>query len=163
MSHVPHLICPFGPLKREEPLTRCGSRFPVSIIDPWSGRFAPQLGAVLATPGPVAHASIKTPRRLQDWIRLNQRVFPRYYWEARRNDLWIITSTYSTADMWLKVWEDTAAAVRVRFSGGAARHEVSAGDGVFCRDESWLHYSAEVRLFLLRFVSRPELLTLAAV
>lgn len=76
------------------------------------------LGAVLVMKNPVVRSSIDDGDFLDRWFKENQRLFPEIRSAVREHGVWLVTTTYTTKEIALNVWQDKDKVVKLGFSAG---------------------------------------------
>ncbi|KAH7164964.1 ankyrin repeat-containing domain protein [Fusarium sp. MPI-SDFR-AT-0072] len=91
---------------------------PINVGTDNAYRNSNTLGAVLVMKNPVVRSSIEDGAFLDRWFKENQRLFPEIRSAVREHGVWLVTTTYTTEEIALNVWQDKDKVVKLGFSVG---------------------------------------------
>ncbi|EMT63017.1 Ankyrin-2 [Fusarium odoratissimum] len=91
---------------------------PINVGTDNAYRNSNTLGAVLVMKNPVVRSSIEDGDFLDRWFKENQRLFPEIRSAVREHGVWLVTTTYTTEEIALNVWQDKDKVVKLGFSAG---------------------------------------------
>ncbi|SCO78262.1 uncharacterized protein FRV6_02475 [Fusarium oxysporum] len=91
---------------------------PINVGTDNAYRNSNTLGAVLVMKNPVVRSSIDDGDFLDRWFKENQRLFPEIRSAVREHGVWLVTTTYTTKEIALNVWQDKDKVVKLGFSAG---------------------------------------------
>ncbi|KAL7768440.1 hypothetical protein ACKLNR_002741 [Fusarium oxysporum f. sp. zingiberi] len=91
---------------------------PINVGTDNAYRNSNTLGAVLVMKNPVVRSSIDDGDFLDRWFKENQRLFPEIRSAVREYGVWLVTTTYTTKEIALNVWQDKDKVVKLGFSAG---------------------------------------------
>ncbi|KAF9766838.1 hypothetical protein IL306_000691 [Fusarium sp. DS 682] len=105
------------------------------------------VGAVLVMKNPVVRSSIDDGTFLERWFNENSGVFPKLRSAVRDQGVWLVTSTYTSEQVALNVWQDKDKVVKLGLSAGIEgifnlepsieRGEARHTDGSFTYRAKW--------------------------
>ncbi|EXL98768.1 ankyrin repeat-containing domain protein [Fusarium oxysporum II5] len=120
---------------------------PINVGTDNAYRNSNTLGAVLVMKNPVVRSSIEDGDFLDRWFKENQRLFPEIRSAVREHGVWLVTTTYTTEEIALNVWQDKDKVVKLGFSAGIdgivnlepsiERGEKKHADGSFTYRAKW--------------------------
>ncbi|TAQ87224.1 hypothetical protein B7494_g4456 [Chlorociboria aeruginascens] len=103
-------------------------------------------GAILLTKSPVRHEKYYYESPFKDWVRDNATLLITKRREILEHGLWIVTSTWSSEECAINVWNDAGHGVGVAFKSSAVGFGELAPSGDWfedAQDEGWLKVKAE--------------------
>ncbi|KAL5584352.1 hypothetical protein FOVSG1_013741 [Fusarium oxysporum f. sp. vasinfectum] len=133
---------------------------PINVGTDNAYRNSNTLGAVLVMKNPVVRSSIDDGDFLDRWFKENQRLFPEIRSAVREYGVWLVTTTYTTKEIALNVWQDKDKVVKLGFSAGIdgivnlepsiERGEKRHADGSFTYRAKWTTGKLEPGVAYLR-------------
>lgn len=100
----------------DPPLEAAG--IPASCSMWWEFEAMADFGAVLICPHPLRKEGFYESTDWEDWARQNARAIIKHKKQVKEHPLWIVTTTYTTKQALINVWEDKDNKVSIGFSVG---------------------------------------------